>query len=292
MPPIISLVGLPIQTPRLALFVFGFLMIWLANWIDRRRRGSGSVLSDQVSRMFFVGIVGSRIAYVTEHFGAYHHHLLNVLYVWQTGYSLQGGFLFALAHLAWVIWRRRLSLSEARRIGVIGVPLSVAYLALMMTIGQFTPPGQIRVGSHVPALSFVTVGGRHVNLAELRGQPAIINIWATWCPPCREEMPLLSRAYARDGHQRFALVGVDLAELAPTVGSFLEERPVTYPIWVDPAAPAGRQTKSPSTNLFALTGGFAVPTTIFVNRQGVVNSVYLGKLTLPILTINLQKIAG
>lgn len=290
MPPVISLGGLLIQTPRLALLVFAVLMVWLTNRVGRRWGGGDGVLGGQVERMFVAGVIGARITYVGEHFSAYRPHFLNALYFWQTGYTTWGGFVFAIVYLGWETWRRRLSPQQVRLIGAIGVPLAALYIASLATIGQFAPADQLRVGSRLPHSGFVTVGGRQVNLAELRGGPAVVNIWATWCLPCREEMPLLSRTYAREGHGKFALVGVDLAEPASRVQTFLAQTPVSYPIWVDPTDAAGNQAKSPSTALFARTGDFAVPTTIFVGRRGIIKAIYVGELTAATLAVNLQKI--
>ncbi|HQT62737.1 TlpA disulfide reductase family protein [Acidiphilium sp.] len=288
MPPVISLGGLLIQTPRLALLVFAVLMIWLINWSTRRWFGREGTLGAHVERSFIIGVLGARIVYVAQNFHVYRDHLLSAFYVWQTGYAVWGGFVFALGYLGWATWRRRLALPELRLIGAIGGPLSAFYIASLATLGQFAAADQLHIGSQLPHYGFVTIDGRQANLAMLRGGPAIVNIWATWCLPCREEMPLLSRTYAKDGRKDFALVGVDLAEPASRVQAFLGQQPVSYPIWTDPAG----SRKSPSTTLFEKTGGFAVPTTIFVGRRGIIKAIYVGKLTTAILAVNLQKIQG
>ncbi|HQT61905.1 TlpA disulfide reductase family protein [Acidiphilium sp.] len=288
MPPVISLGGLLIQTPRLALLVFAVLMIWLINWSTRRWFGREGTLGAHVERSFIIGVLGARIVYVAQNFHVYRDHLLSAFYVWQTGYAVWGGFVFALGYLGWATWRRRLALPELRLIGAIGGPLSAFYIASLATLGQFAAADQLHIGSQLPHYGFVTIDGRQANLAMLRGGPAIVNIWATWCLPCREEMPLLSRTYAKDGRKDFALVGVDLAEPASRVQAFLGQRPVSYPIWTDPAG----SRKSPSTTLFEHTGGFAVPTTIFVGRGGIIKAIYVGKLTATTLAVNLQKIQG
>ncbi|HQT62054.1 MULTISPECIES: TlpA family protein disulfide reductase [unclassified Acidiphilium] len=273
----------------MALLAFAILMIWLTNRLGRRWSGREGALGGQVERMFMVGVIGARVVYVVEHFSAYRRHFLDAFYFWQPGYAVWGGFVFAIAYLGWMIRRRRLSLPEVRLIGAVGVPLSALYIVSLATIGQFAPADRLHVGSRLPHYGFVTIDGRQVNLAALRGRAAVVNIWATWCLPCREEMPLLSRTYAKDGRKDFALVGVDLAEPASRVQAFLGQAPVSYPVWTDPAGAIG---KSPSTELFARAGGFAVPTTIFVGRRGIIKSIYVGKLTAATLAINLQKIGG
>lgn len=276
-----------IQTPRLLLLVFAVLTVWFVNRSARRWLGSDGPLDSHVERSFLIGVLGARIVYIAEHFQAYRPHFLSVFYVWQTGYAVWGGFAFAISYLGWATWRRRLAVRELLLVGAVGVPLSALYIASIATLGQWAPADQLRVGSRLPHYDFVSINGRQTNLATMKGRPTVINIWATWCLPCREELPLLSRIYTRGGHGKFALVGVDLAEPAARVRDFLVQTPVSYPIWTDPT---GSRRKSPSTALFEHTGGFAVPTTIFVGRRGIIKAIYVGKLTAAILTVNLRKI--
>jgi cytochrome c biogenesis protein CcmG/thiol:disulfide interchange protein DsbE len=88
-------------------------------------------------------------------------------------------------------------------------------------------------GDRLPELRLpCLVPGPDVNLADLGGKPMLINLWATWCGPCREEMPILQDAYTRYGEE-IAFLGVDTKDNAERAGSFLEEVGVTYPQLVD-----------------------------------------------------------
>jgi thiol-disulfide isomerase/thioredoxin len=94
-------------------------------------------------------------------------------------------------------------------------------------------------------------------LRSLRGHPVLVNDWASWCGPCREELPLLGRAAARFG-RRVAFVGVDAQDDRAAARTFLRERPVPYPSFLDPdgkiSASQGPITGYPRTALYAASG--------------------------------------
>ncbi len=84
-----------------------------------------------------------------------------------------------------------------------------------------------------PPTRLTDLDGNPHSLAELRGKPVIVNFWATWCPPCRAEMPAMNRAWARIVKEGIALVAIDVGEDEDTVFAFTGEVPVDFPIWLD-----------------------------------------------------------
>lgn len=88
-------------------------------------------------------------------------------------------------------------------------------------------------GNRLPQLKLpCLVSGPPVNLADLGGKPVLINLWATWCGPCREEMPILQDAHIEHG-DKIAFLGVDTKDNPEAAAAFLEEVGVTYPQVVD-----------------------------------------------------------
>jgi DsbE subfamily thiol:disulfide oxidoreductase len=84
-----------------------------------------------------------------------------------------------------------------------------------------------------PAIELVALdGGRH-RLSDLRGKVVLVNFWATWCPPCRAEMPSLARLSERMAGKSFAILGVDMGDTAEEVKAFLKEMPVPFPTLMD-----------------------------------------------------------
>ena len=75
--------------------------------------------------------------------------------------------------------------------------------------------------------------GKAVRLADYRGRPLIVNFWATWCPPCREEMPSMQRAHAAVSKEGIGLIAINVGEDADTVAQFLSQVPVDFPLPLD-----------------------------------------------------------
>jgi thiol-disulfide isomerase/thioredoxin len=74
---------------------------------------------------------------------------------------------------------------------------------------------------------------RPQRLADYRGKPIILNFWATWCPPCREEMPSMQRAHQAVAPEGIAVIAINVGEDADTVGQFLADYPVDFPLPLD-----------------------------------------------------------
>jgi thiol-disulfide isomerase/thioredoxin len=106
--------------------------------------------------------------------------------------------------------------------------------------------------------------GLRSRLAELRGHPAVVNIWAAWCGPCRAEMPVMQRVSLDMGKQ-VAFVGVDLKDNRDAATSFLRKIPVTYPSYDDPSGQVYNDEK--------LVG---VPSTLFYDKNGKQTYVHQG----------------
>jgi thiol-disulfide isomerase/thioredoxin len=101
------------------------------------------------------------------------------------------------------------------------------------------------------------VNAYEARLAELRGYPAVVNVWASWCGPCRFEFPRLQRAAAAYG-KRVAFLGIDSDDSDDAAGTFLEEAPVPYPSYTDPG-------KDIADSIGASLG---FPDTAFYDRRG------------------------
>lgn len=118
---------------------------------------------------------------------------------------------------------------------------------------------------------FTTPDGRPLSMASLRGKPLLLNFWATWCPPCVEELPLLSRFYAENLAKNWQVLGLAVDQLAP-VKRFLLQSPVTFPV-----AMAGMPGVEISRSLGNLSGG--LPFTVVLGSDGQVAHRKMGKVT-------------
>lgn len=119
---------------------------------------------------------------------------------------------------------------------------------------------RVEIGSPVPAYSAVSVGGDSVSLAAQRGKVVLMNVWATWCHPCRDEIPELQALHERYAARGLELVGVsvDTEGADDVIREFMRDFNMTYPVWRDPGERVSAQ--------FHIVG---VPATFLIDREGV-----------------------
>ncbi|MBX3658570.1 MAG: TlpA family protein disulfide reductase [Ramlibacter sp.] len=120
-------------------------------------------------------------------------------------------------------------------------------------------------------LSFETPGGPPLALQTFRGRPLLINFWATWCPPCVEELPLLDRFYGQNSANGFQIIGLAIDQPTP-VRAFLQKTPVRFPVGL-----AGLTGTDLGRSLGNLTG--ALPFTVVFNAAGEVVQRKMGKVS-------------
>jgi cytochrome c biogenesis protein CcmG/thiol:disulfide interchange protein DsbE len=123
------------------------------------------------------------------------------------------------------------------------------------------------VGQPAPDLSGTTLDGASVHLADLRGRPVIVNFWASWCIPCREEFPLLRtelQSHAADG---LAVIGVLFKDQPAPASTFVAQFGATWPTVTDP-----------DEKLAVAFRVVAPPQSYFIDRNGILRSIQIGAL--------------
>jgi peroxiredoxin len=123
-------------------------------------------------------------------------------------------------------------------------------------------------GQPAPVYALRDDRGVAVSLADYRGRIVVMNLWASWCPPCRAEMPDLQRLADYGKGRGIAVVGVNEGESGDRARAFAQSLQINYPIWVDANQRYGR-----SYNALGL------PTTVIVGRDGIVTRAFDGALT-------------
>jgi peroxiredoxin len=136
-----------------------------------------------------------------------------------------------------------------------------------------------RKGFLAPDFALTTLDGSTVRLSDLRGQPVLINFWASWCGPCRAEMPHIQAAFETHVEDGLIVLGVDQLESQPPVTRFVEEFGLTFPIPLDSD---GRVS--------AAYRARALPTSFFVDTQGVIRDAFTGPMTAGLIESKLQMI--
>jgi len=126
------------------------------------------------------------------------------------------------------------------------------------------PVFALSTSSPAPQFSLAARGGKTINLAQYKGQVVMINFWATWCGPCRQEMPILESIYKKYNKMGFTLLGVNVEPDSKPAEDWLKATPVSFPILFD--------TKSEVSKMYGVNG---MPTTVIVDRKGTVRFVHI-----------------
>ncbi len=156
-------------------------------------------------------------------------------------------------------------------------PLVALALALG-ALGASSGPAPQPLPAGLMNQRFESVRGPATNLRHYVGRPIVLNIWATWCPPCQRELPLLESAQLT--HRNITIVGVDQGEARAHVAAFLARVEVTYPILLD------------RSEVYGAAAGFSFPTTVFLDASGRIKGVHRGALDAASLRSGIAAITG
>jgi peroxiredoxin len=116
-----------------------------------------------------------------------------------------------------------------------------------------------------PAFTLAARGGQQVSLTQYKGQVVMINFWASWCGPCRQEMPLLESIYRKYNKMGFTLLGVNVEPDSQAANQWLKQTPVSFPILYD--------KDSKVSKLYDVAG---MPSTVIIDRSGKLRMLHRG----------------
>ncbi len=164
-------------------------------------------------------------------------------------------------------------------VGAAVIPLLVkGQETALDSAGLVRPP--VVMNQAAPRLALTDLQGNPVSLGDTLGKVVLVNNWATWCPPCKAEMPELQAYYQAHAGQGFVMVAIESGEPAGTVTDFVRQLGMTFPVWLDPrgiAVEAFRNWDLPSSYVVDQKGSLRMSWT------GEVNQPTLEKYVTPLL---------
>ncbi|HZU06784.1 MAG TPA: TlpA disulfide reductase family protein [Chloroflexota bacterium] len=153
----------------------------------------------------------------------------------------------------------------------------LALLAIAVACGQ--PAAAARLGSPAPDFALQNVDGTTVRLSELRGKPVVVNFWATWCAPCREEMPAMQEVYEQYRDRGLVILAVNMEEDVRLVRRWIEQGGFTFTFLLD--------SEGELVKRYNVT---AAPTSYFIGRDGVIRDLKLGALSRSEMQAKVEKL--
>lgn len=232
----------------------GILAFIVVTSVAARKAGPG--VAPWSTRGLVVGIIAGRIAHVAFNWSTFAEDPWRALAVWQGGFYWPAGVLAAIVLLLVEVRDTR-----GRSAGLAGVAvgLFVWNAASLLTSGVDSVP--------LPGNPLRTLAGETLSLPELAGKPMVINLWATWCPPCRREMPMMAEVAASTNDVTF--VFANQGEDAPRIRRYLSHEGLLLPnVLMDGLGELGRHYGAPG-----------LPATLFVGADGRLVDIHLGEIS-------------
>jgi peroxiredoxin len=148
--------------------------------------------------------------------------------------------------------------------------MGVAWIVVSAADEAQTTSGQIpspRQGFLAPDFSLNTLEGQQITLSELQGDPIIVNLWASWCPPCRAEMPAIQKVYDQNQARGLQVLAVNMTyqDSETAAEAFVQEYELSFPVLLDMTGMVG--------NGYQMR---ALPSTYFIDREGIIQQVIIG----------------
>jgi len=229
-----------------------------------------AAFKDSIWSAFLVGLLSARAGFVLLNLDVYLEHPIEILKIQDKGFHLYVGI--ACAGL-WMVWKNR-SLKK------IFIALCFAAFALFLISGQYFYQQVQLQYQQFPQVNLVNLQQEHVELTQFLGKPTVINLWASWCPPCRREMPVLNDAQQRYPNVQFVFINQN--EDAKTVQTYLQQHKLNLH-WVLLDFDGVTAQKM---------GMFGLPSTLFFNAQGKLIDTHMGELTHAALHQKVQRIVS
>lgn len=259
----------PLMIP--AVYLLGAAAWFAGRYAGMRLARAGDLeLERHLLRALLAALLAARLAFVLQYLDAYLAAPVRMLDIRDGGWNPWVGLGVGAAWLGLLAWVRptlRKPLAAAT-----GAAAAV-WLAGSMALSSFGPQA-----TRLPPFTLRDLRGAPVELASFQGKPVVLNLWATWCPPCRREMPVLQQAQAT--HPALHVIFLNQGESAAQVQRFVAST----------GLPLRNVLLDADTRVGASLGHRALPTTLFFDRTGQLVDTRVGELSRATLADRLRKL--
>lgn len=250
----------PFSVHVVAVFIAALAAWLVARFVQRRQAcGQRSSAASLVLDALLIGLVAARVTYVLRWWPEYAAAPMSIVSIGDGGFDWWGGLPAALAF----VWWKSRGAHALRRPMLAGIAAGMvawgAAQGVLNALNRAAPP--------LPDLPLATLHADSIPLRSYIGKPLVVNLWATWCPPCRREMPVLARAQA--GHPDVAFLLINQGEDAQVVRAFLEHQGLQF----------SHVLLDPHSQVMRAMGARALPTTLFFDAQGRMVDSHMGEIT-------------
>ena len=224
----------------------------------RVARGRASEIETSLWIIIAVALLAARAFYVFIYAGLYAANPLSALDIRDGGFNLTAGLCAGLATAALLAWRQRERLAL-----LAGAGAGAAVFGLVALAALAMPAPTVRL----PQMTLARLEGGTLAFSSLAGKPVVINLWASWCGPCRREMPVMRQAQLDNPHVTF--IFVNQGETPEQIGAYLLQQRIALDNIVLDARPG----------LAHALGSKALPATFFFDSKGMLTSRRVGELS-------------
>ncbi|MBK5458665.1 TlpA family protein disulfide reductase [Peribacillus sp. TH27] len=140
--------------------------------------------------------------------------------------------------------------------------------------------GGLKIGAAAPDFSLKTLDGKQVNLSDYKGKKVMLNFWATWCPPCKKEMPDMQK-YSQQAGEDVVILAVNI-DPENDVRAFVEDNGITFTIPLD-----SQSAKNPVNERYKI---LSIPTTYFIDSKGIIRNKVISAMRLKDMERNINSI--
>ena len=256
-------------------FLIGLLSLLIALWLSSQFKAKFELaplqwqqFKDSVWSAFWIALICARLVFVAFNYQFYLESPIEIVKIQDKGFHYIAG---AIAAIAWLFWKNR-------KIHLAFTAIFIIAVAAMMGTGQLLLQKVQQQYQQYPQVTLTDLQQQPIQLQQFQGKATVINLWASWCPPCHREMPVLAAAQQRETEVQFVLI--NQGEDATQVQNYLKENKlIMHNVLLDPQGQTAQAT-----------GMYGLPSTLFYNAAGELVDSHMGEISHAVLAQKLQQL--